>query len=147
MDIRHQLGLYFRLIGVQMRSQMQYRAAFVLDSVTTGFTVVTSFVTLALILERFNNIGGWTLPEVALLYGLVETAFGSMDMIFSGFDPDNFGRQVQRGLLDQLMLRPVNLTVQVLGLGVRAAPHRTHHAGRAGAGRCAGAAAHPLGRS
>jgi ABC-2 type transport system permease protein len=115
MDIRYQLGLYIRLIGVQMRSQLQYRVAFLLDTLTTAFTVITSFLTLALILERFNNVGGWSLPEVALLYGMVETAFGSMDMFFSGFDPDNFGRQVQRGMLDQLLLRPVNLTIQVLG--------------------------------
>lgn len=115
MEMRYQLGLYFRLIGVQMRSQLQYRVAFLLDSFTTAFTVLTSFLTLALILERFNNVGGWTLPEVALLYGMVEMAFGSMDMLFSGFDPDTFAKQVQRGLLDQLMLRPINLTLQVLG--------------------------------
>ncbi|MCL5275113.1 MAG: ABC-2 family transporter protein, partial [Chloroflexi bacterium] len=89
--------IYRRLIGVQIRSQMQYRAAFLLDSFTTGFSVLISFVTLALILQRFDNVGGWSLAEVAFLYGMVETAFGIMDMLFSGFDPDNFGRQVRLG--------------------------------------------------
>ncbi len=111
----YRLDLYRRLIGVQMRSQLQYRAAFLLDTLTTGFQVLTAFVTLALILQRFDNVGGWRLPEVAFLYGMVEMAFGSMDMLFSGFDPDNFSRQVQRGLLDQLMLRPIDITLQVLG--------------------------------
>jgi len=38
-----------------------------------------------------------------------------MDMIFSGFDPATFGKQVRQGTFDQLLLRPVNITVQVLG--------------------------------
>ena len=113
--MRYTLDLYFRLIAVQARSQLQYRVAFLLDSLTTAFQVLTAFLTLALILQRFNNVGGWTLPEIALLYGMVEMAFGTMDMLFSGFDPDFFGRQVQRGLFDQLLLRPIDITLQVLG--------------------------------
>ncbi len=109
------LGLYRRLIGVQMRAQLQYRVSFLLDSVATGFSVLIGFLTVALILDRFQNVGGWTLPEVAFLYGTVEMAFGFMDMVFSGFDPDTFGVLVQRGGLDQLLLRPVNIVVQVLG--------------------------------
>jgi len=66
------LDLYRRLISVQIRSQLQYRVSFLLDTFTAGFSVVTSFLTLALILQRFDNVGGWTLPEVAFLYGMVE---------------------------------------------------------------------------
>ena len=109
------LDLYRRLISVQIRSQLQYRVSFLLDTFTTGFSVVTSFLTLALILQRFDNVGGWTLPEVAFLYGMVEIAFGLMDMLFSGFDPDNFGKQVRLGAFDQLLLRPLDITLQVLG--------------------------------
>jgi ABC-2 type transport system permease protein len=38
-----------------------------------------------------------------------------MDMIFSGFDPQNFGQEIRRGTFDQLLLRPVNITMQVMG--------------------------------
>ena len=113
--MRATLDLYRRLIGVQIRSQLQYRASFLLDTFTTGFMVITSFLTLALILQRFDNVGGWRLPEVAFLYGTVEVAFGLMDMLFSGFDPDNFGKQVRQGAFDQLLLRPLGITLQVLG--------------------------------
>lgn len=109
------LNLYGRLIAVQVRSQLQYRASFLMDTFTTGFSVLISFLTIALIFQRFNNIGGWSLPEVAFLYGMVEMAFGIMDMLFSGFDPDNFSVQVQRGAFDQLLLRPIDITLQVLG--------------------------------
>jgi ABC-2 type transport system permease protein len=111
----HSLNLYRRLISVNMRAQMQYRMAFLLDLLGTGIGTAAAFGTLALILQRFGNIAGWTLPEIAFLYGTVETAFGLMDMIFSGFDPGVFGQQVRRGTFDQVLLRPVNVTLQVLG--------------------------------
>ena len=109
------LHVYRRLIAIQIRSQIEYRVAFVLDLVTVALTTATGFGTLALILQRFENIGGWTLGQVAFLYGIVEAAFGAMDLIFGGFDPDTFAPMVQRGHFDQLLLRPLDLTLQVLG--------------------------------
>jgi ABC-2 type transport system permease protein len=109
------LDLYRRLIGAQIRAQFQYRVAFLLDLIGNGLGTAIWFLSLALILQRFEGIGGWSLGEVAFLYGMVETAFGAMDMIFSGFDPSFFGQQVRRGTFDQLLLRPVDITLQVLG--------------------------------
>jgi len=109
------LGVYFRLISIQMRAQLQYRTAFVLEVLSTGITLFLFFASIAFVLQRFGNLGGWTLGEIAFLWGTVEFAFGLMDMIFSGFDPATFGKQIRQGLFDQLLLRPVNLTVQVFG--------------------------------
>ena len=86
------LRIYLRFISVQIRSQMQYRFPFFIDLLATGFTTLAGFVTLAFVLQLFGNIGGWDLGEIAFLYGMVETSFGLMDMIFSGFDPANFGQ-------------------------------------------------------
>ena len=113
--MRHSLSIYGRLLGAQIRSQLQYRFSFILDLLATGFITVTEFGSMALVLQRFDNIQGWTLPEVAFLYGLVEISFGLMDMLFSGFDPPRFGQTVRRGTFDQLLLRPINITVQVMG--------------------------------
>ena len=112
---RFTLGVYGRLIGVQIRSQLQYRTAFLLEMISSGITLFLFFVSLAFVLQRFGALGGWTLGEIAFLWGTVEFAFGLMDMIFSGFDPADFGKQIRQGLLDQLLLRPVNVTVQVFG--------------------------------
>jgi ABC-2 type transport system permease protein len=111
----HTLILYKRLVGIQVRSQLQYRVSFFMEMVSSAITLGLFFVSLVLIFERFDNLGGWTLAEVAFLTGMVETGFGIMDMVFSGFDPTFFGQQVRRGTFDQMLLRPVNVTVQVLG--------------------------------
>jgi len=108
------LDLYRRLLGVQIRSQLQYRSSFLLDALATGLITSLQFATLAFIFQRFGNIGGWQLAEVAFLYGTVEVGFGLMDMLFSGFDPGNFGRWTRLGRFDQLLLRPISITLQVL---------------------------------
>mgnify|MGYP003870115891 CR=1 FL=1 len=107
--------MYLRLIAIQLRSQMQYRASFWLELISTGLLNGSIFLSLALILERFGNIGGWTLGEIAFLVGMIEMSFGCMDMIFSGFDPDHFSVWMRQGTFDQVMLRPINLFWQVLG--------------------------------
>lgn len=107
--------IYWRLIDIQIRSQMQYRVAFLLDTLATLLTQGMYFMALSLIFQRFSNLGGWTLGEVAFLWGTVEFSFGIMDMIFSGFDPGSFGQTIRMGVFDQLLLRPLNVTMQVLG--------------------------------
>lgn len=112
-------GLYRRLVAYEVRSQMQYRVPFLLDSLASFMATFISFATLALILQRFENIAGWRLGEVAFLYGMVETAFGIMDMLFSGFDPPSFGRRVRLGTFDQMLLRPVSITLQVFASNIQ----------------------------
>jgi ABC-2 type transport system permease protein len=94
--LRHNLSIYRRLIGVQIRSQMQYPAAFLLDFLGAGLGLGLYFVSIALIVRRFGALGGWNLGEIAFLFGLAEVSFGTMDLIFSGFDPGTFGRRVRR---------------------------------------------------
>ncbi len=116
--MRHVLGSYRRLLGAQLRSQLQYRTSFALDLLATMLVTLTEFGALALVFERFGDIRGWTLGEVAFLYGLVELSFGLMDMVFAGFDPMRFGQEVRKGTFDRLLLRPVPVTWQVLGSDV-----------------------------
>jgi ABC-2 type transport system permease protein len=107
------LKLYFRLTTINLRAQMQYRASFLLDTLGTALITLVEFTSLAAVFTRFGGIGGWTLGEVAFLYGLVEMGFGTMDMVFSGFDPGFFSLQIRRGAFDQFLLRPVSLVLQV----------------------------------
>jgi len=108
--------LYRRLIAIRIRAQMQYRASFLADILISAILGATGFLSLALVIQKFAGVGGWQLWEIAFLYGMVENAFGWMDMVFSGFDPQHFGRMyVRTGAFDQMLLRPVSILVQVFG--------------------------------
>lgn len=107
--------IYLKLITVQLKAQLQYPVSFTFDVLTQGINSIFYFLATVLVFQRFQSLGGWSLWEIAFLWGLVETTFGVMDLIFSGFDPDGFSAYIQMGTFDQLLLRPIDITVQVLG--------------------------------
>ncbi|MCP4421553.1 MAG: ABC transporter permease [Chloroflexi bacterium] len=114
--MRHTINIYGRLLRVQIRSQLQYPVQFWLDLIATAFIFFFEFGSVALVLQRFGDIQGWSLGEIAFLYSIVEIAFGLMRALFGGFDPKDFGQDIRKGTFDQLLLRPINITIQVLGL-------------------------------
>ena len=67
--MRHLASLYLRLVGAQARSAMQYRASLIAEIIGNLLITGLDFVAIALLLTRFQGIAGWTLPEVAFLYG------------------------------------------------------------------------------
>jgi ABC-2 type transport system permease protein len=107
--------LYQRLIGAQVRAQMQYRTSFILEAIAQFVGNVLDFVVVIIFFARMPTLGGWTLPEIGLLYGLSSVAFGLADMVIAGFDYAYFGpNMVRLGEFDRVLIRPVNLFVQVL---------------------------------
>lgn len=109
---RTDLVLYRHLIGARVRSQMQYRRSFFLQ--TLGGLLVTGaeFFAIVLLFGRFSDLAGWSVGEVALLYGLAAVAFGLNEMVGAGFDI--FPVTIQRGELDRVLLRPAGIFPQVL---------------------------------
>jgi ABC-2 type transport system permease protein len=107
--------LYRKLVGAQVRSQMQYRTSFVLETIAQFVGNVLDFVVVLIFFTRMPTLGGWTLPEIGLLYGLSSVAFGVSDMVIAGFDYVYFGQNMVRlGEFDRVLIRPVNVFLQVL---------------------------------
>jgi ABC-2 type transport system permease protein len=113
--MKRAFAMLSRLLRVQIRSQIQYPTSFILEVISSTIIMGLFFISFALTFTRFDQIGGWSLGEVAFIWGITEFSFGMMDMVFSGFDYDTFGPMVRHGRFDQLLLRPVNITLQVLG--------------------------------
>ncbi len=70
------------------------------------------FAMVAILLTRFRAIGGWTLAEVAFLYGTSAVSFSLAEMLIGGFE--DFEAWVVRGEFDQLLLRPLPITFQMI---------------------------------
>lgn len=94
---------------------MQYRASFFMELIGAALMTLLEYASFALIFYRFEDLKGWSLGEIAFIYGLSKISFGLMDLFFSGFDPGDFGLRVRKGGFDQLLLRPVNIPLQILG--------------------------------
>lgn len=106
--------IYLRLIGVSVRGQMQYRGTFLIMSF--GQLVTHSLEPFAIwaLFDRFGSLAVWSLPQVALLWGVVSVAFAFTDALARGFDL--FGDQfIKTGNFDRILLRPRPLVPQVAG--------------------------------
>jgi ABC-2 type transport system permease protein len=107
------LHLYGRYMGISMRGQMQYKASFIMLSLGHFLVTGVEFVTVWALFQRFGSLEGWTMPEVAMFYGLVNIAFALSDAASRGFDI--FGNMVKSGDFDRLLLRPRSTALQLAG--------------------------------
>jgi ABC-2 type transport system permease protein len=105
--------LYLRYLGISCRSQLQYRASFVLQTLGTTLTSVGEFLAIWALFARFRSVGGWSLPEVAVFYGVVNITWTFAESAGRGFD--NFGTLVKTGEFDRILLRPRATVLQLLG--------------------------------
>lgn len=109
--MRDDLALYRRLVSASVRGQMQYRTAFVLRSMVDLLVVVADFAPIYFLVRRFGDLEGWTIVELALLYGMVETSWSIVEGAFRGFE--NFGTYLVQGELDRWLLRPRGVLLQI----------------------------------
>lgn len=107
----HALSLYLRYVKTRIKSQMEYRISF-LASIASHFCITfLDFLTIALLFSRFQGLKAWSLWEVALLYGMIHTAFAFAEMIGRGFDV--FPSLIIRGEFDNMLIRPLGTFYQV----------------------------------
>ncbi len=109
------LGLYFRLIGARVRSEMQYRLSFFAQMFGSFLVTILDFVTVVVLLNRFQQIAAWGLADVAFLYSTSAVSYALADMLAGGFN--DFERLIIRGDFDRLLLRPLSTPMQLMTEG------------------------------
>jgi ABC-2 type transport system permease protein len=98
---------------VAVRSQMQYRASFIMQSIGHFVTTGVEFLGIWALFDRFGHVKGWSLSEVALLYGMINVSFAIAEAVGRGFDL--FPGMVKRGDFDRILLRPRSTVLQIAG--------------------------------
>ena len=107
------IRLYLSYANISARSQMQYRASFVMETIGQFGIMGVEFIGILVLFSRFDTLEGWSLAEVAFLYGLVHLGFAFADTFSRGFD--SFGVTVRLGDFDRLLLRPRPTALQLAG--------------------------------
>ena len=105
--------IYIKYIRMVIKSFLQYRVSLLLTALGQFFVSFFAFIGMYLLFERFDNIAGWTFAEVALCFGIANTAFSITECYARGFDM--FQNFIRTGSFDRIMLRPRSTILQVLG--------------------------------
>ncbi|HCC07227.1 MAG TPA: hypothetical protein DEP72_03545 [Clostridiales bacterium] len=107
------MKLYLRYLEILFKSQLQYRASFILMTIGQFFVPLVMFASIYFLFEKFGQIEGWSFFEVALCFSIVHMSFAISVCFMRGFD--SFSKLVVNAGFDRLLVRPRNTIVQVLG--------------------------------
>ena len=107
------LRLYLRLTGAGLRGQLQYRVSFALQVASSFTSTFVELLAVIILFRTFKDLGGWSVGDVAFLYGLASVAFGLTEM-FGGEGFEHVSQLIKAGEFDRMMIRPVPPFLQVL---------------------------------
>jgi viologen exporter family transport system permease protein len=103
--------LYLKLISVSIRSQMQHRASFLMLALSHFISTFVDIIGIWVLFDRFKMVQGWTLPELALIYGIMHMGFAFAEASARGFD--TFSQLLKMGDFDRILLRPCSSLLQI----------------------------------
>jgi ABC-2 type transport system permease protein len=106
------LALYWRLVGARMRGEMQYKLPFFMRLAGAFSITIIDFAGVTVLFGRIPALAGWTLPEVALLYGLASTCFSTAEMAAAALD--SFDTFIVQGTFDRVLTRPLGALFQTI---------------------------------
>jgi ABC-2 type transport system permease protein len=107
------LLLWRRLIGAQIRSQLQYRLSMALDFVGSGLISFVDFLAVLVIFHNVPRLDTWSVREVAFLYALTSISFALTDMLIGHLD--QFPQLIRTGNFAIVLVRPRSTLLQVFG--------------------------------
>jgi ABC-2 type transport system permease protein len=111
-DFAESVALYWRLVGARARSQMQYKVSFGIRMAGNIVATLCDFIVIAVVFGQISSLAGWTLPQVAFLFGLATACFGLAEVFAPGFD--QISPQILLGSFDRVLTRPRGAFFQIL---------------------------------
>ena len=106
------LSISFSMWAASVRGELQYRANFLIMVLMGIVYQCTGFAFIWVVLARFQALGGWTLGEVAFLYGLRLTMHALNGAITGGLY--NLEWKVRQGEFDRFLVRPLSPLLQLM---------------------------------
>lgn len=106
------MKLYFKYVGMLLKSQMQYKASFIMTALGQFLVSFTTFLGVYFMFSRFHSVNGYEFSEILICFSIMLMAFSITECFVRGFDV--FPRLIQSGNLDRILVRPRNEIFQVL---------------------------------
>ena len=104
------MKVYFKTILMLIKTQLEYRKAFIVAVIGSFFVTLMLTMSLYFLFEEFNQIGDWSFYEVAFLFGMVFLNFSISEMFLRGLD--HFENVIKNGEFDRILIRPQSTLIQ-----------------------------------
>ena len=105
--------LYLKSMKMLLRSQMQYPASFLMQTLAQLVMEGGEFLAVILIVDRFDRLNQWMPGDLFFFFGVMAVSFYLTECFGRGIT-GNFPSMVRSGQLDTVLLRPRGVITQVL---------------------------------
>jgi ABC-2 type transport system permease protein len=109
--LRHGLRGYGLLASMWVRVSMSYRTSFVILALGQFLMTGLDFVGILIMFSAVDVLGGFSLAEVAFLYGGAGLCLGLADLILGNIE--RLGHKIRVGSFDVMLVRPVPVYAQM----------------------------------
>jgi ABC-2 type transport system permease protein len=100
------------LASINIRATLALRGAFLLQAAFMLVNNVTFFATWVIFFDRFEQVGGWRIEDVGVVFGVVALGFGLAHVVGGG--APQLSRMILAGDLDSVLTQPKHPLVQLV---------------------------------
>lgn len=104
--VRRNLRLYFTLQLVQLRAAVEYRGDFWIGILGAMLQQAAGLVFISALFSQIPEVNGWTVWNIAVLYGLAMIPKGLTEFFCDG--PWMLRSRVNSGEFDRVLVRPIS---------------------------------------
>jgi len=103
----HNIKLYIAFAKVQFLTQLEYRGAYFVRTLSKVLSFGAGFAMIAILLTRFQIMGSWSVYEVLFMYALNMLAY-SISSTFMIMPFRGLSDQILNGSIDSILTKPLN---------------------------------------
>ena len=107
------MKLYLHAMRMQIKSQMQYPASFLMQTLAQLVMEGGEMLAVILLVDRFERLNQWGPGDLYFFFGLMAVTFYLTECFGRGIT-GNFPYLIRTGQLDTFLLRPRGVLVQTL---------------------------------
>ena len=107
------LRLYGKSMAMLIRSQLQYPASFLMQTIAQMVMEGGEMLAVILLVDRFDHLNQWTPGNLYFFFGLMSVSFYITECFGRGLT-GAFPGMVRNGQLDTLLIHPRGIITQVL---------------------------------
>ena len=79
--------LYLKFLGINLKSQMQYKSSFFMMFMGQFLVAFSGFIGIYFMFSRFSTVKGFTFGEVLLCFSAVNISFALSEIFVGGSTP------------------------------------------------------------
>lgn len=103
--LAEQATIWRKLVGARIRADWQYRTSFFMFTASQFFAAFVDLAAIVILFTTIDRLAGWSVAEVAFLYGTSNLAFALADVFVS--EVELVDHHIRNGSFDRFLLRPV----------------------------------------